>query len=186
MQRLQLALESLRHQHAALIKSMAAISFIDTNTPVSRGSPLLPTTAEEVFADSPKSSFGTIGKVSNLMSTYSMHSDGSVWFDAPEFDGAEEFILDSSPEEESQGSQLSYVESANPTDEEEETTETESDSEGTAEEQPRIVSPSNGRVNGAVVTRRTKLPSPPVGDEGGLFAVLKKSVGKVRTHTYAR
>lgn len=32
----------------------------------------------------------------------------------------------------------------------------------------------------AVVQRRTALPSGPVGDEGSLFGVLKKNVGKAR------
>lgn len=32
-------------------------------------------------------------------------------------------------------------------------------------------------------TRRTELPSGPIGDEGSLFAVLKKNVGKVSMYT---
>lgn len=180
MQRLQLALDSLRHQHTALTKSISTTSHLDSGTPASRGSPLLPTTAEEVMSSSPQSRHSTIGKLSSRMSAYSTHSDGSVWFDAPEYDGAEEFVLDAAPGEESQGSQLSYLESPSRTEEEEETTETESDSEEAEGETPHatILRPSLSR--GLTVTRRTELPSPPVGDEGSLFTVLKKNVGKVR------
>ena len=113
------------------------------------------------------------------MSAYSVHSDGSVWYDAPEFDGAEEFVLDGTPGEETQGSQLSYVDSPTLMEEEDEITETESGSEMAEEELRRAMSPTPGMVNGEAISRRLELPSPPVGDEGSLFAVLKKNVGKV-------
>lgn len=179
MQRLQLALDSLRHQHAALTKSFSTMNHVDSSTPASRGSPLLPTTAEEATFSSPQSSFSTIGKVSSRMSAYSAHSDGSVWFDAPEYDGAEEFVLDPTPGEEGQGSQLSYLESPTRMEEEEEMTETESGSEETHEGPQRAATPTVGPPNEVAIVRRTELPSLPVGDEGSLFAVLKKNVGKV-------
>lgn len=178
MQRLQIALNSLRYQHAALTKAMSVVPYPESSAPASRGSPLLPSTAEEV-SNSPQSSYATIGKLSHRMSAYSVHSDGSVWYDAPEFDGAEEFVLDGTPGEETQGSQLSYVDSPTLMEEEDEITETESGSEMAEEELRRAMSPTPGMVNGEAISRRLELPSPPVGDEGSLFAVLKKNVGKV-------
>ncbi|CAL1696578.1 unnamed protein product [Somion occarium] len=178
LQRLQLAIESLQHQHSALLKSVSSLNHIDTSLPASRGSPLA-TTAEETVPGSPSSGYGTIGRASRRLSAMSTHSDGSVWFDAPDFDGAEEYILDATPGEEEQPSQFfdaGSQSSANNTD-----TLDYSDSESEVESVERLLEEKPSEpvpVENIQVTRRTHLPSPPVGDEGSLFAVLKKNVGK--------
>lgn len=147
--------------------------------PSSRPSPLA-TTVEESVSPTP-SSYGTIGRGSKRMSVVSAHSDGSVWYDAPEFDGPEEFVLDASPGEDDQSkffepdtsSTANNTETAGSSD-----TESETDSiVKHPEETPSTAQTSTEHIR---TTRREQLPSPPVGDEGSLFAVLKKNVGKVR------
>ncbi|KAI0082200.1 hypothetical protein K474DRAFT_1688199 [Panus rudis PR-1116 ss-1] len=173
MLRLHTAIESLRHQHSALIKALSPASF-ESTLPASRGSPLA-TTNEEV-PNSPSSEYGTIGRSTKRMSGFSSHSDSSVWFDAPEFDGPEEFVLDSSPGEE-EPSTSSIDSSSIAQSDEDEDTDLESGSLEETHPTPSV-SLSHKASSGIHITRRTQLPSPPVGDEGSLFSVLKKNVGK--------
>ena len=53
---------------------------------------------------------------------------------------------------------------------------TDTEDEVRVEESQLVVTESTEQK---AIIRRTQLPSPPVGDEGSLFAVLKKNVGKV-------
>lgn len=48
--------------------------------------------------------------------------------------------------------------------------------EESGEKQP---SPQSLKTDARAIVRRTCLPSPVVGDQGSLFAVLKKNIGKV-------
>ncbi|KAH9946839.1 Oxysterol-binding protein-domain-containing protein [Amylocystis lapponica] len=171
--KLQTALTSLRQQHAALVKSLVVPLTIDMNTTVSRNATLA-TTAEE-GGQTPTSQ----SQIHHRMSGISSNSEGSVWYDAPDGDGgAEEFVLDPSPGEEAQErkslgrDQQSFAHSDTPT-----STELDSDSDSESEQAgaPESAPTSVGEVQ---VVRRTHLPSGPVGDEGSLFAVLKKNVGK--------
>ena len=177
--RISTTVNQLKNQHAAL-KALNSYPSLDTN--VFSNSPTLPSTAEE---DDEVHTPSTATAAKKRTSYFSSHSgDGSVWFDAESYDGPEEFVLDTTPAEE--------LEKPFPTDSRlttqtdlTETTEggssagadTDSESESEPEaEPPKPAAPEQS----AVVQRRSALPSGPVGDEGSLFAVLKKNVGKVR------
>lgn len=125
------------------------------------------------------------------MSIMSSNSGGStsVWFDAQEPEGAEEFILDATPGDERENgvldegvqpnspiSQSDKVSSSDTTTDADTDVESETEAENTPETAP--TSPAMSQEERQIV-RRTELPSGPVGDEGSLFAVLKKNVGKV-------
>lgn len=181
-QRLQLAIEALQHQHSALVTSTTTLHHVDPVIPSSRASPLATTVEEQSFASPSSSNYGTSGRASKRMSVLSAHSDGSVWYDAPEFDGPEEFVLDATPGDEDQSkffepdtrSTTNNTETVGSSD-----TETDADSiRKKSDERPSTTLTSTEILQ---VTRREELPSPPVGDEGSLFAVLKKNVGKVRS-----
>lgn len=97
----------------------------------------------------------------------------SLWFDAPEFDdGPEEFLLESTGADD-HGPDSRIVD---PNDREDSySVDTEIEEDGTPKREPAEL-PSDPLQ----VARRTQLPSLPPADEGSLFAVLKKNVGKVR------
>lgn len=181
MQRLQTGLESLKYQHSALVQ---VLHMHPEPGPSLRSSPLLATAKEEEELHTP-STYSTLGKASTRSHRLSSHSEASIWYDAPEYDGAEEFILDESPAEDTYASKISDVSS--PSAESSTTTtdaefsndwDSETDTEeGTSAEPPEQHSTTSVVVQSVV--RRTQLPCPPVGDEGSLFTVLKKNVGKV-------
>lgn len=192
LRRLQIALEALKYQHSALAQTLSALSHLDQGTSL-RGSPFLPT-AQEEETQTPSTGYSTISRASRRMS---MQSDGSIWFDAEEYDGAEEFVLDEAPDD-SQVSKLSEMNnmgtpSSGTSDAGPESTSESSDSEEeeAEEEENEVTEISTAGTSDIsppselAVTRRTQLPSPPAGDEGSLFAVLKKNVGKVRQSIYA-
>lgn len=93
------------------------------------------------------------------------------WFDAEDRLGEEFLLEDPSPEEDkarlvqSRNSSLDGYESAS------------SDEEDHIP--PQTVGNDDSALSLRQVTRRTHLPSGPIGDEGSLFAMLKKNVGKV-------
>ncbi|KAI0321105.1 Oxysterol-binding protein-domain-containing protein [Amylostereum chailletii] len=171
---------SLKAQQSALAKMLSAMS----NSDAAHGSSL-PTTAEEARDRSATptrhSTLPVFTYQKNRGSVVASISDGdSVWFDAPEGEpeGAEEFLLDepsSLGAMESLGSRLTNTDShstiyagsqASDTDEEEQEVRASLEVEE---------APSGSSVE---VARRTSLPSGPVGDEGSLFAILKKNIGK--------
>lgn len=100
------------------------------------------------------------------------------WFDAPE--GGEEFFLEidePTPGDEKDeigliGGSSSSLGGSSDADDDEELVAAQllADSEDETEMDPL--------EKAKYVTRRTELPSGPVGDEGSLFTVLKKNVGK--------
>jgi len=113
----------------------------------------------------------------------SLSDGGSIWFDATdEPDGAEEFFLDPLPLEagaaedripalDGQGNSIASGESSD-TDEEE------------GEGRLSLATSERGVRTGAqqvLVAHRMSLPSGPVADEGSLFALFKKNVGKVHS-----
>ena len=119
-------------------------------------------------------------------SYFSSHSgDGSVWFDAEEYDGPEEYVLDVTPAEEHDrpfpaGSHMTAQTDITETTEAGSSVGADTDSESEVAVEAQVASRAPEEL--AVVQRRTALPSDPVGDEGSLFAVLKKNVGKVSHH----
>lgn len=109
----------------------------------------------------------------------SLSDGGSIWFDAVgEFDGAEEFFLDAHHSEAggaddripvSDGKSNSHASG-------------ESSDTDDGEEVARLslaLSDRGVRAGAQQLAHRTSLPSGPVADEGSLFAVFKKNVGKV-------
>lgn len=174
--RMKSALESLRYQHAALVKLIPVYPSIDTNAPTAHNSPLPTTREEDDGAQTPTTNYPA-GAAIKRMSAISSTSDGSgIWFDAP--DGAEEFVLEATPDDEisEQKALDSATHSTVPSD-----TYSTADTESSSGDNSRVASPevSSSEIGHAQVQRRTQLPSPVVGDEGSLFAVLKKNVGKV-------
>jgi len=176
-------LDTLKAQHAILVKSLQTLSYLETQS--RHGSPL-PTTLEEHGDDlNARQRFPTPSSKSlKRTSTSPSISDASLneWFDASDGmeDGAQEFFLDvETPpgEKDGLGSKLTRTES--PVN----TTDQDSESESDAEEVEKALTQEHRREpteDGLqFVVRRAKLPSGPVGDEGGLFAILKKNVGKV-------
>lgn len=185
--RVQVALEVLKTQHETLLKSLHALSYIETGTNPSttRASPLPSTAEEDEDAQTihsqdlyPGSRFSApITRKPTRTSITTSTSDGtaSEWFDAP--DGGEEFFLEldePAPGEEKDevglmGSSTSSLGGSSDAEEEAIAAELLARSEEVE------VDPG---MKAKHVARRVELPSGPVGDEGSLFTVLKKNVGK--------
>ncbi|KAJ7492874.1 oxysterol binding protein [Mycena latifolia] len=180
-QRVHDALAALKTQHATLLKSIHSLAILDASQSM-RGSPL-PITAEEEeghspLANSPSASFTTplSRKRASVLTTTTSESTNE-WFDADSMnDGAEEFILDIPP---------AHLDSRNPSkimsnDSKSSLGRSSVDTDIVGEpsrvpSESSTVDPQNPDVQ---ITRRTHLPSAPVGDEGSLFTILKKNVGK--------
>ncbi|KZT06798.1 uncharacterized protein LAESUDRAFT_725561 [Laetiporus sulphureus 93-53] len=185
--RLQAALETLRHQHSALVKALPGTTSLDTHSVYGH---TLSHTPEEDGERTPTTAH-SMGRKLGRMSMLSTHSGGSnsVWFDAQEGDGAEEFVVDASPGESGPSSSILDLSSQSTSNQADtgSSTDTSADtdagseisSETSEEELAGAVSPEpeTGKEERQIV-RRTHLPSGPVGDEVSLFAVLKKNVGK--------
>lgn len=176
MHRLQTSLDALKYQHAALANLIPVLNPIDMGFSAARTSPLPSTSEAEEEPPSPKV---PSSRASKRLSTFSNHSDGSIWYDAPEFEGAEEFVIEAPPTDETPSSKISQSPQIAPEDLEWEGSDTDTES-SLHEETAATSTPSPSEEAQHGVARRTQLPSPPAGDEGSLFAVLKKNVGKVR------
>lgn len=183
-QRVQSALDALKAQHAALLKSMHNLTYIDANQS-GHGSPLPGTTEEdESHPQAEGSSRLSTPRRSKRASIATTVSDTlSEWFDALDVGGAEEFIMGdhTTPDGIEQASRILTNESRSSLGQ---TADSSVDTDIEDAEKPI---PSTFSVNAAAglphnniqVIRRTQLPARPVGDEGSLFAILKKNVGKV-------
>lgn len=185
LQRVMTALEYLKHLHAALLKSLLAHPTPDSNRLTHNH---LPVTAEQEEQPdhferraSPRLT-SPILKLSRRSSISTNVSDTVYeWFDALE--GAEEFVMDAQITLEGSEpsshlfadtrSAVSYQEdSGTDTDIEENGKPLPSSGEGCQV----MTTPPN---EASAVVRRAKLPASPAGDEGSLFAILKKNIGKV-------
>ncbi|KAF5368616.1 hypothetical protein D9758_002382 [Tetrapyrgos nigripes] len=132
----------------------------------------VPGTVEE---EQKESGFYTSSPTRTSVASDSVHE----WFDASE--GAEEFVLDESvPDASERPSQISSNNDSTSSMHGAESIDTDSDSEESIrsplvqEDDEAPASPETSLE----VSRRTLLPTPVTGDEGSLFAVLKKNVGK--------
>lgn len=148
-ERVQLAIDLLKSHHSQLVQF---IQSLESNTagPIPEEEEPSPVKTRSAY----RSSYATSG------------SDISEWFDAVDGlgDGPQELVLENDdsigPEAERTSKIIHEVsDSGDDTDNEEEA-------------QPKA------EVDPSAVVRRTQLPSPPVGDEGSLFSMLKKNVGK--------
>ncbi len=186
-QRVQNALDTLKMQHAALMKLQPVLTHVETASST-HGSPLLPITNEATeeeeqgfpdrFTDSPT--------LTKRMSIATSGTDSiSEWFDASEGmnEGAQEFVLDVQTFEGSEQPSRMLTISSDSRSSLDHADNSSIDTD-IAEEEPPARMPSEDSEPDPVasslqVVRRTKLPAPPVGDEGSLFSILKKNVGKV-------
>lgn len=192
-------LDMLKSQHAQLAKYMQSVTLIDTSHSNSRALTLSPT-AEEGW-NRPVSP-GQRREVSSIHQSIHAPPSGrtsiasagsgtpSEWFDARSMVdmGLEEFVLDESPEEPEAeqtptrgggfwglltgGSEQPQISLDSDSDTDASEDEGEVQHAVTAEETPE---PEAEKP----IIRRNQLPSPVVGDEGSLFSVFKKNVGKV-------
>lgn len=184
VQRVMAALDNLKVQHAALLKSLPAHPTFDSNRFMQAP---LPITAEEEEQpdqleqhDSPRLMSPT-SKLSRKSSISTFVSDSvQEWFDALE--GAEEFVMDVQITPEGSGppshlfandtrSAVSHQEDSSA-----DTDTEENDKPLSPDERPRVITGSPNETSGVI--RRTKLPASPAGEEGSLFAILKKNIGK--------
>ncbi|KAJ3907829.1 oxysterol binding protein [Lentinula edodes] len=186
-QRIHVALESLKVQHGTLLKSLQSISILDTTQsshPSAQVSPLPRTTEEEERGESSPDSASerkitsSIIRRSKRTSVATTITDSlNEWFDASEGEGVQEFVLDeqTSPDNGEMPSRITTTDSQSSLDHAEESS-IDTDIEDVGGE-PSVLD-QVARTSQAQVVRRTHLPAPITGDEGSLFAVLKKNVGK--------
>ena len=171
--RLHAALNTLKEQHLSLAKAVSSISYTDAPSSSLASSLVLPPRVEEgeeePHAESPTPG-STPGFRSERASVATSTSD-SFWFDAPEFgDGPEEFLLEPTGGDD-HGPDSRIMD----THDRDDSNSVDTDIEETPKHEPTEL-PSDP----SQVTRRAQLPSLPPADEGSLFTVLKKNVGKVR------
>jgi hypothetical protein len=163
------------------MKSLQTLSYLDTQPHL--GSP---------FSSTPEEATRLPGEPQPISSSTtrpsksgSFSSDPSVneWFDASDSlgDGAQEFVLDveTPPPEKEDLYAVDVTGSASCADQDGSDTDDELDVE-------MALSPRHKRqaTEDDHIVRRTKLPTGPIGDEGSLFAILKKNVGKVPMATF--
>ncbi|KAL0575132.1 Oxysterol-binding protein 3 [Marasmius crinis-equi] len=186
-QRVKKALQSLKTQHMSLLKSLHGMSPLDTSTTLSGHPSPLPITAEEEEQHGQKDNesgkfsvpFTRNSKRNSIATT--MTESIHEWFDASEgHEGAEHFVLDvTSPDASEQPNRITS-DSQSDLGRVDDSASLDTDIESLNEE-PQNDSPAKTHMSSqdvATVVRRTALPAPVVGDEGSLFTVLKKNVGK--------
>jgi hypothetical protein len=190
LERVHIALEALKSQHAIIAKSIQSISSpYNDNQPTSNI--VRPATIEE-DDDIEYTRFSnpfTRVPLSKRNSFSTTVSDGSMneWFDAMDGygEGAQEFVLEAqSPGDENElGVSKAATNSPSGTDSVESGTD-DSDSEADAESVlMKLTNDSRKDPSDSPtlqVVRRSQLPNGPVTSEGSMFAILKKNVGKVR------
>lgn len=172
--RIHAALNTLKEQHAALAKAISNISFTDTQSGSLSSSLVLPPRVDEgeepPNIESPASPPLSLFRSRSKRTSIATSASDSFWFDAPEFDdGPEEFLLESTGADD-QGPDSRIIDSNDAY-----SVDTDIEGEETPKREAVGLPPDSSQV-----TRRTQLPSLPPADEGSLFAVLKKNVGKVR------
>ncbi|KAF9650754.1 hypothetical protein BDM02DRAFT_3092654 [Thelephora ganbajun] len=172
--RLHAALNTLKEQHAALARAVSSISYTDAPSTSLASSLVLPPRVdegEEAFhTESPTSASASLFRSRSKRASVSTSTSDSLWFDAPEFDGGpEEFLLESTGADD-HGPDGRVIDSGD----REDSNSVDTDIEEQTPKHKSAELPSDP----SRITRRTQLPSLPPADEGSLFAVLKKNVGK--------
>ena len=172
--RLHAALNTLKEQHLLLVKAVSSISYTDPPPTSLTSSLVLPPRVEE--GEEPYHTESTTPASASMFrserASIAPSTSESSWFDAPEFDdGPEEFLLEpTGADDHGPDSRI-----LDPNDREDtNSADTDIDEDETPKHEP-VELPSDH----SQVTRRTQLPSLPPADEGSLFTVLKKNVGKV-------
>jgi hypothetical protein len=172
-------LNSLKAQHAALLKSLKILSLSESYQP-SAPSSGLPFTAEEENCPTPVVEFSPTFRLGNRSSVATSFTDTvNEWYDAHDgLDGAEEFVLDSqpSPVEAEHVNNVHLFDSHSTLDLQESSADTDAEDEVSA---TLLKQESLSEEAGRLVRRRSRLAVGPVADEESLFAILKKNIGKV-------
>ena len=173
--RLYAALNTLKEQHVALARAISSISCTDTPSTSLASSLVLPPRVEEgeepSHPESQTSASTSLFRSRSKRASVSTSTSDNLWFDAPEFDdGPEEFLLESTGADD-HGPDSRMID---PNDQEDSIS-IDTDIEEETPKHEAVELPSDP----SQITRRTQLPSLPPADEGSLFAVLKKNVGKV-------
>lgn len=171
--RLYAALNALKEQHVLLARAVSSISYNEAPSASLASSLVLPPRVEEgeeePYVESPTSS--PTPQFKSERASVATSTSESFWFDAPEFgDGPEEFLLESTGGDD-HGPESRIMD---PNDRDDSGS-VDTDIEETPKREPTELPLDPSRV-----TRRAQLPSLPPADEGSLFTVLKKNVGKVR------
>ncbi|KAA1468625.1 hypothetical protein DENSPDRAFT_834003 [Dentipellis sp. KUC8613] len=172
-ERVQAAITVLKAHQAALAKLIPSLPLTD-----GVASPL-PTFTEdpEDYNDSRSPSFAS--RLRHASAAPSLSDGGSIWYDATDgsAEGAEEFVLDVTPPTDGEAGGASKISTV--ADNHSSIYHNDSDASDTDDEsQHKGVFPPEETASRQHIVRRTELPSGPVGDEGSLFAVFKKNVGK--------
>ena len=174
--RLYAVLNTLKEQNAALAKAVSSVSFTEPQSSSLSSSLVLPPRVDEgeepAQTESPTSASISLFRPKSKRTSISTSTSDSLWFDAPEFDdGPEEFLLESTGADD-HGPDSRMVDSNDR--EDTNSGDTDIEEEETPKREPMELPPDPSQV-----VRRSQLPSLPPADEGSLFAVLKKNVGKV-------
>ena len=171
IQQIRSVLDTLKSQHSALLKAMQP-SLPDIAT-----YPLTPTAEEEESAEhqTPRSVTPKTGRSLRESMTTSFSDSPLEWFDATDvFDGPEEFVLE--PAQDMPVS-VGLLEADSQSNSDNSSIDTNIDDiNSLAAPALKVVDTSSGSFK---VMRRTQLPVPSFSDEGSLFTILKKNVGKV-------
>jgi uncharacterized phage infection (PIP) family protein YhgE len=171
IQQIRSVLDTLKSQHSALLKAMQlSLSDIVTHS-------LSPTAEEEESAEyqTPQSLTPKTRRSLRESITTSFSDSPLEWFDATDvFDGPEEFVLE--PVRDVPVS-IGLLEADSQSNSDNSSIDTTIDDlYSLAATALEAVATSSG---GFKVMRRTQLPVPSFSDEGSLFTILKKNVGKV-------
>jgi hypothetical protein len=174
-------LNSLKAQHASLLKYIQVLLLPESNQP-SAQTAFLPPTAEEEGSLTPvlKISPTRPSKQASIATSFS--DTLSEWFDAQDgMDGAQEFVLDTrpSPVELDQKNEVDTPENHSISEPHESGADTDAEDDEDPSLKYTIKAKPRHPVGASQVVRRTRLTAGPAGDEGSLFAILKKNVGKV-------
>ncbi|KAH7883783.1 Oxysterol-binding protein-domain-containing protein [Phlebopus sp. FC_14] len=171
--RINVTLESLKAHHVALLRSLHAVQ-TDPAPSTTRASPPSAPVEENTPEPLSPSRFSTpFTRRSRKTPSLASLSDGGPieWFDAEDHVGQEFVLDDPTPDEEKARPILPSLNSS--------IHEYESESTGEEIVPSRLVSEKlDPSLQARQIVRRTRLPSGPVDDEGSLFAMLKKNIGK--------
>ena len=178
---LRKAIDTLKTQHVSLTKVV--------QEPLSAAPRSLPNAVAEEAAHSPRAAsprypYAPFKYPHPHRASYaaSITSDGELeWFDAE--DGAEEFHFDTNDSpptgvrEEQPSRTTTTIDTTSMFEDQDSDDDSSIDTDLGVDEPTEIISPG---VDHSRHTYRTQLPAPPPEDEGSLFTILKKNVGKVR------
>ncbi|KAG7450300.1 uncharacterized protein BT62DRAFT_943202 [Guyanagaster necrorhizus] len=181
-QRVRLVLDTLKSQHTALLRSLQTSTQTEAVASAHVSPPAITEEEEHTIAPhSPSISF----KPSKRASIATTITDSlSEWFDASDGfnEGAQEFVLDvhAFPDGTEQPSRTLSNDSRSSLDQgEDSSVDTDIAQElGSTRLPSEEFTQPDASTYALQVVRRTHLPAPPVGDEGSLFSMLKKNVGK--------